>query len=174
MPWLDSWLGYSAGEFQVLDWLSLRGLGPWIKHLPPVCWSTFLKSNFKWSWVCKSDIMENKFFIVTRGQFWTLGIVIAWTCLYVRVSVNHEFFATITCHPFKLESPNLTQECKTPCNWCDYYVVYIFKFIKYPIWRSLPLSNFIKGFFLVRIHEYFVWLQTFWHLYRVHSTSSIF
>ena len=31
---------------------------------PCVCWSTFWKSNLKWKWVCKFDIMENNFFIV--------------------------------------------------------------------------------------------------------------
>ena len=42
VSYLNSHLGYSAGEFQALcNWLSLRCLVPWINHLPPVCWSTF-------------------------------------------------------------------------------------------------------------------------------------
>ena len=30
------------------------------------------------------------------------------------IRVNHELHRVITCHPFKLESPNLDQKCKTP------------------------------------------------------------
>ena len=35
------------GSSRLCNWLSLRCLGPWINHLPPVCWSTFRKPNFK-------------------------------------------------------------------------------------------------------------------------------
>ena len=35
-------------------------------------------------------------------------------CVCVCVSFNHKFVRVITCHPFKLESPNLDQKCKTP------------------------------------------------------------
>ena len=35
-------------------------------------------------------------------------------CMCVCVSVNHQFVRTITCHPLKLQSPNLDQKCKTP------------------------------------------------------------
>ena len=58
--------------------------------------------------------------IFTRGQLWPSGIVVACVCLCVCVcmcvcvSVNHQFVWTITCHPLKLQSPNLDQKCKTP------------------------------------------------------------
>ena len=64
-------------------------------------------------------IIWNVFFI-TRGQLWPSGIVVACVCLCVCVcmcvcvSVNHQFVRTITCHPLKLQSPNLDQKCKTP------------------------------------------------------------
>ena len=66
IPCLDSLLGYSTEEFRsrLCNWLPLWCLVPWINHLLPVCWSTFWKSSLKWLWVCKFDIMENKFFIV--------------------------------------------------------------------------------------------------------------
>ena len=53
--------------------------------------------------------------IFTRGQLWPSGIVVACICLcvYVCVSVNHQFVRTITCHLLKLQSPNLDQKCKT-------------------------------------------------------------
>ena len=35
-------------------------------------------------------------------------------CVCVRPCVNHELVRAITCHPFKLESPNLDHKCKTP------------------------------------------------------------
>ena len=56
----------------------------------------------------------------TRGQLWPSGIVVACVCLCVCVcmcvcvSVNHQFVRTITCHPLKLQSPNLDQKCKRP------------------------------------------------------------
>ena len=58
--------------------------------------------------------------IFTRGQLWPSGIVVACVCLCVCVcmcvcvSVNHQFVRTITCHPLKLQSPNLDQKCKRP------------------------------------------------------------
>ena len=62
--------------------------------------------------------------IITRGQFWPSGIVIACVCVSVRVSVcvcvciNHLLVRTITHQPFKLESPNLNRRCKTPWLRC--------------------------------------------------------
>ena len=35
-------------------------------------------------------------------------------CVYVCVCGNHLLVRAITCHPFKLESPNLDQKSKTP------------------------------------------------------------
>ena len=58
--------------------------------------------------------MKKIFTFFTRGQLWPSGIVVACVCLCVCVSVNHQFVRTITCHPLKLQSPNLDQKCKTP------------------------------------------------------------
>ena len=49
--------------------------------------------------------------IFTRGQFWPSGIVVAWVCVCVCLSVNHQLVRTVTHQPFKLEPPN---GCKRP------------------------------------------------------------
>ena len=54
--------------------------------------------------------------VMTRGQFWPSGIVIACVLGSECVCINHELVRTITHRPFKLGSPNLDQRCKTP--WC--------------------------------------------------------
>ena len=53
--------------------------------------------------------------VITRGQFWPSGIVVACVCLCVcpYVCVNPQLVRAITCHLFNLESPNLDQKCKT-------------------------------------------------------------
>ena len=33
-------------------------VGIWLNHLPPACWSTFWKSNFKQQFGCRFDIMD--------------------------------------------------------------------------------------------------------------------
>ena len=45
--------------------LLLRRLVSWINHLPPACWSTFWKSNFKQQLGCRFDIIdiESYFFV---------------------------------------------------------------------------------------------------------------
>ena len=52
--------------------------------------------------------------VFTRGQYWPSGIVVACVCVYVCLSVNHEFVRAIIHQPFKLGSPNLDQRCKRP------------------------------------------------------------
>ena len=39
-----------------------RRLVSWINHLPPACWSTFWKSNFKQQLGCRFDIMDNIYY----------------------------------------------------------------------------------------------------------------
>ena len=48
------------GSFRLCNWLSLRRLVSFINHLPPACWSTFWKSNFKQQLSCRFDIMDNE------------------------------------------------------------------------------------------------------------------
>ena len=47
------------------SWSSLWCLGPWMNHLPPVCWSTFRFrfTLFKCQLVCKFGMMERDFSI---------------------------------------------------------------------------------------------------------------
>ena len=57
------------------------------------------------------------FHLITRGQFWPPGIVVACVCPCVRPSVRTSvtnFVRAITHHPFELGSPNLVQRCKRP------------------------------------------------------------
>ena len=44
----------------------------WINHLPPACWSTFWKSNFKQQLGCRFDIMDNEsyFFVFWHMQLY--------------------------------------------------------------------------------------------------------
>ena len=50
---------------------------------------------------------------ITRGLFWTPGIVVACDCVSpsVRMCVYHELVRTISHHPFKLGLPNLGHNC---------------------------------------------------------------
>ena len=64
------------------------------------------------------DVDICRLVIFTRGQFWPSRIAIACVyvsnCVFVCVCINHFLVRTITHQPFKLESPNLEQRCKTP------------------------------------------------------------
>ena len=52
----------------------VRRLVLWINHLPPACWSTFWKSNFKQQLGCRFDIMDNEsyFFVFWHMQLYVL------------------------------------------------------------------------------------------------------
>ena len=60
-------------------------------------------------------------------------------CVYVCVSVNHQFVRTTTCHPLKLQSPNLDHKCKTPS-------------LRYCFWGSLTLTFKVKFNLKVKIY----------------------
>ena len=66
-------------SFRLCNWLSLLRLVSWINHLPPACWSTFWKSNFKQQLGCRFDMMDNEsyFFFV----FWHMQLYMSW---YIR------------------------------------------------------------------------------------------
>ena len=70
MSHLATQLGYSAGEFQALQLIVL--LVSWINHLPPACWSTLWKSNFKQQLGWRFDIMDNEsyFFVFWHMQLY--------------------------------------------------------------------------------------------------------
>ena len=57
---------------------SLRRLVSWINHLPPACWSTFWKSNFKQQLGCRFDIMDNESYFFV---FWHMQLYMSW---YIR------------------------------------------------------------------------------------------
>ena len=66
------------GSFRLCNWLSLRRLVSWINHLPPACWPTFWKSNFKQQLGCRFDIMDNKSYLFV---FWHMQLYMSW---YIR------------------------------------------------------------------------------------------
>ena len=66
------------GSFRLCNWLSLRRLVSWINHLPPACWSTFWKSNFKQQLGCRFDIMDNESYFFV---FWHMQLYMSW---YIR------------------------------------------------------------------------------------------
>ena len=63
------------GSFMLCNWLSLRRLVSWINHLPPACWSTFRKSNFKQQLGCMFDIMD---YISYVFVFWHMQLYMSW------------------------------------------------------------------------------------------------
>ena len=50
----------------------------WINHLPPACWSTFWKSNFKQQLGYRFDIMDNESYFFV---FWHMQLYMSW---YIR------------------------------------------------------------------------------------------
>ena len=68
-------------------WIFCRGVsgfatdcpcGVWCRvstHLPPACWSTFWKSNFKQQLGCRFDIMDNKSYFFV---FWHMQLYVSW------------------------------------------------------------------------------------------------
>ena len=66
------------GSFRLCNWLSLRRLVSWINHLPPACWSTFWKSNFKQQLGRGFDIMDNESYFFV---FWHMQFYMSW---YIR------------------------------------------------------------------------------------------
>ena len=70
--------GSTLGSFRLCNWLSLWRLVSWINHLPPACWSTFWKSNFKQQLGCRFDIMDNESYFFV---FWHIQLYMSW---YIR------------------------------------------------------------------------------------------
>ena len=66
--------GWSAGVFQLSNWFSLRCLGPWIGHLPPMYWSNFTCFVSLRKLVCKFGIMDRDFLYIFSFYYclWTL------------------------------------------------------------------------------------------------------
>ena len=106
------------------DLLSLGTYCPWIKiHF------SFIHENVFEHVVCKMAAVlcrgwvkawiinhMNRFYprpVMAFGYCRCLRLSVC-VCVCVCVSVNHQFVRTITCHPLKLQSPNLDQKCKRP------------------------------------------------------------
>ena len=65
-------------------------------------------------WIGFQKRSSGKGLIITRGQFWPSGIVVACVCVSVSLCVNHLLVRAITWDPFKLGSPNLKHRYKRP------------------------------------------------------------
>ena len=86
-------------DMLLCKWLSLRRLVSWIKHLPPACWSTFWKSNFKQQLGCRFDIMDNiSYFFV----FWHMQLHMSW---YIRSFFGFTFLKIL--YFFKYSCTNI-------------------------------------------------------------------
>ena len=64
------------GSFRLCNGLSLRRLVSWNNHLPPACWSTFWKSNFKQQLGCRFDIMDNISYFLCVLTYATIYVLI--------------------------------------------------------------------------------------------------
>ena len=69
---------FLQGSIRLCNWLSLWRLVAWINHLPPACWSTFWKTNFKQQLGCRFDIMDNESYFFV---FWHMQLYMSW---YIR------------------------------------------------------------------------------------------
>ena len=78
MSHLATQFGYSAGVSQALQLIVLAAFGVVDYHLPPACWSTFWKSNFKQQLGCRFDIMDNESYFFV---FWHMQLYMSW---YIR------------------------------------------------------------------------------------------
>ena len=85
-------------------WIFCRGVSgfatvclvSWINHLPPACWSTFWKSNFKQQLGCRFDIMDNESYFFV---FWHMQLYMSW---YIRsffgfIFLNILYFFKYSC-----------------------------------------------------------------------------
>ena len=77
---LDILQGGRGGGGQAL---SLRCLVSWIKHLPPACWSTVIKSTFKQQLGCRFDIMDSMSFFFLYFDI----------CKYICLDTSYHFSA---------------------------------------------------------------------------------
>ena len=83
MSHLATQLGYSAGNFRLCNWLSLRRLVSWINHLPPACWSTFWKAIFKQQFGCRLDKIDSiSHFLIYAIIYVLIHHIIFWRYLY--------------------------------------------------------------------------------------------
>ena len=74
------------GSFRLCNWLSFQRLVSWINYLPPACWSTFWKSNYKQQLGCRFDIMDNESYFFV---FWHIQLYMSW---YIRSFFGFTFF----------------------------------------------------------------------------------
>ena len=99
MSHLVTQLGYSAGEF--CNWLSLRRLVSWVKHLPPACWSTFRKSIFKHQLGCRFDQLDSIssfFFLCWHMQLYMSWYIISFLALSLLLKYSLFFSCTNIFH----------------------------------------------------------------------------
>ena len=66
--------------------------GVWINHLPPACWSTFWKWNFKQQLGCRFDIMDNESYFLC----FDIRLYMSWyiTSFFGFTFLNIHFFSS--------------------------------------------------------------------------------
>ena len=83
----------------------------WINHLPPACWSTFWKSNFKQQLDCRFDIMDNESYFFV---FWHMQLYMSW---YIRSFFGFTFLNII--YFFKYSCTNIFHRRSLYTFYCD-------------------------------------------------------
>ena len=96
--------------------LSLRRFVSWINHLPPACWSTFWKSNFKQQLGCRFDIMDNiSYFFV----FWHMQLYMSW---YIRSFFGFTFLNIL--YFFKYSCTNIFHRRSLYTFYSTYHIIW--------------------------------------------------
>ena len=94
----------------------------WIKHLPPACWSTFWKSNFKQQLGCRFDIMDNESYFFV---FWHMQLYMSW---YIRSFFGFAFWNIL--YFFKYSCTNIFHRRSL------YTFYYLTKYLRGFLWFS--------------------------------------
>ena len=138
----------------------------WINHLPPACWSTLWKSNFKQQLGCRFDIMDN---ITYLYVFWHMQLYMSW---YIRsffgfTSLNILYF-------FKYSGANIFHRRSLYTFYWNYVIKLVFLiycFIRYTIWLS-SLCKIISRHWTYKMPVRYIW-SSVWVRLSIFSPLSI-
>ena len=120
----------------------------WINHLPPACWSTFWKFNFKKQLGCRFDIMDNESYFFV---FWHMQLYMSWyiTSFYGFTFLNFFFFSSTLV---------LTSSCRR-----SLYTSYLEMVQSEPLCVTWVFCHFTN---------HTIWIENRCHLTRVWQSTS--
>ena len=125
-------------------WIFWRGVsdfatdcpcGVWCRgfnHLPPACWSTFWKSNFKEQLGCRFDIMDSESYFFV---FWHMQLYMSW---YIRSFFAFTFLNIL--YFFKYSSTNIFYRR----NLYTCYMVWLTPYKHHPSDLMIYLGTFVE------------------------------